>query len=130
MRDANEIPMPAELLAIAERLGFATLEARSDRRDFREVAVWMVRDALKHAYEAGRRAAPPEPPPWSSMRCECPDCSQDIDILIRPTSTTKHAYEASRRAAPPEPLPWSSMRFECPDCGRDIDILIRPIFTT
>ena len=51
----NDTPIPAELLAIAEHLGFPTLETRSsDSLDFREVAVWMVRDALRHAYEAGR----------------------------------------------------------------------------
>jgi len=69
----DDTTIPAELLAIAERLGFPTLENRSDRRDFREVAVWMVRDALRHAYEAGRRAAPP-------TRCQCPACGRDIEI--------------------------------------------------
>jgi len=73
MHDANEIPIPVELLAIAERLGFPTLETRSDRRDFREVAVWTLRDALMRAYEAGRRSAPP-------TRCTCPACGRDIEI--------------------------------------------------
>jgi len=73
----NDTPFPAELLAVAERLGFPTLESRSsDALDFREVAVWMVRDALRHAYEAGRRAAPPPPP----TRCTCPACGRDIEI--------------------------------------------------
>jgi len=49
--------MNDELLAIARRLGFDTLETRnSDRLDFREVAVWQVREALQAAYEAGRTA--------------------------------------------------------------------------
>jgi len=70
----NDTPIPAELLAIAERLGFPTLETRSsDALDFREVAVWMVRDALRHAYEAGRRSAPP-------TRVTCPACGRDIEI--------------------------------------------------
>jgi len=79
MHDTNEIPIPAELLAIAERLGFPTLETRSDRRDFREVAVWTVRDALMRAYEAGRRSAPP-------TRVTCPACGRDIEI--RPLAPT------------------------------------------
>ncbi len=60
--------MNLELLAIARRLGFDTLETRnSDRLDFREVAVWQVRDALQAAYEAGKAARegqdlPPVPP--------------------------------------------------------------------
>jgi hypothetical protein len=70
----NDTPLPAELLAFAERLGFPTLETRSsDALDFREVAVWMVRDALRHAYEAGRRSAPP-------TRVTCPACGRDIEI--------------------------------------------------
>ena len=70
----NDTPVPAELLAIAERLGFPTLETRSsDALDFREVAVLMVRDALRHAYEAGRRSAPP-------TRVTCPACGRDIEI--------------------------------------------------
>jgi hypothetical protein len=70
----NDTPIPAELLAIGERLGFPTLETRSsDALDFREVAVWMVRDALRHAYEAGRRSAPP-------TRVTCPACGRDIEI--------------------------------------------------
>ena len=70
----NDTPIPAELLAITERLGFPTLETRSsDGLDFREVAVWMLRDALNDAYEAGRHAAPP-------TRCTCPACGRDIEI--------------------------------------------------
>ncbi len=53
--------MNDELLAIARRLGFGILETRnSDRLDFREVAVWQVREALEAAYEAGRQAAKTE----------------------------------------------------------------------
>ena len=74
MHDANEIPIPNELRQIAERLGFPTLDTRnSDALDFREVAVWMVRDAIQRAYEAGRRSAPP-------TRCTCPACGRDIEI--------------------------------------------------
>jgi hypothetical protein len=77
MHDATNDPIPAELLAIAERLGFPTLETRSsDDLDFRDVAVWMVRDALRHAYEAGRRAAAAGPP----TRCICPACRREIEI--------------------------------------------------
>jgi len=50
----SDTSIPAELLAIAERLGFPTLETRSDRRDIREVAVWMVRDV--HARSAAGRS--------------------------------------------------------------------------
>ncbi len=50
--------MNEELLAIARRLGFDTLETRkSDRLDFREVHVEQLREALEAAYEAGQRAA-------------------------------------------------------------------------
>lgn len=48
----------AEALACAARgLGFETLETRrSDALDFREVAVWTVRDALRAAFDAGYEA--------------------------------------------------------------------------
>ena len=40
-----------------QHLRFTTLEARNiDSLDFREVAVWQVREALLAAYEAGRGA--------------------------------------------------------------------------
>ncbi len=49
--------MSPELLAIARRLGFDTLETRNiDRLDFREIAVWQVREALQAAYEVGKAA--------------------------------------------------------------------------
>lgn len=39
-------------------LGFKTLETRNmDSLDFRDCAVWSVREALEQAYDAGRRAA-------------------------------------------------------------------------
>lgn len=82
MRDDTTIP--AELLAIAERLGFATLDTRNDRRDFSEIAVWTLRDALLSAYAAGRNAAPPGAP----TRCVCPACGRDIEIRPIPPSTT------------------------------------------
>lgn len=45
-----------------ERLGFETLEMRkSDSLDFREVAVWSVKDALEAAYLAGRAAGKVSP---------------------------------------------------------------------
>lgn len=81
----NDTSVPAELFAIAERLGFATLETRNDRRDFSEIAVWTLRDALLSAYAAGRRSAPPPTPP---TRCVCPACGRDIEIRhILPTTT-------------------------------------------
>lgn len=75
MNDDDIYTIPAELTAIAERLGFPTLRTRSDGRDFREVAVWQVRDALRHAYEAGRRSAPP-------TRITCPACGRDIETRL------------------------------------------------
>jgi hypothetical protein len=49
--------MNDELVAIATRLGFDTLETRnSDRLDFRAVAVWQIVEALEAAYDAGKRA--------------------------------------------------------------------------
>ncbi len=51
------------LTAIAsEHLGIATLEAQnSDRLDFHDVSVWGVKNALRHAYQAGRDAGPEQP---------------------------------------------------------------------
>jgi hypothetical protein len=51
---------PSEVLAsiAREKLGFETLETRrSDALDFRNVAVWSVKDALEAAYRAGLSAA-------------------------------------------------------------------------
>lgn len=49
----------AAILAIAKRdllLEIDTFEPRRSGADFREVAVWMVEEALTAAYEAGREA--------------------------------------------------------------------------
>lgn len=41
-----------------KNFGIKTLETRhNDSQDFKEVAVWEIRAALKEAYEAGRKAA-------------------------------------------------------------------------
>ncbi len=46
---------PKWMAEIAAKAGFETLETRnSDRDDFREVAVWNMREALEAAYAAGR----------------------------------------------------------------------------
>lgn len=47
-----------ELNKIAkEVLGLSTLEARnSDSLDFKEQAVWNIKEALERAYEAGRKS--------------------------------------------------------------------------
>ena len=58
---------------IARRLlDFASLETTRSSADFREVAVWSVREALEAAYEAGRRAAPP-------TMTICPACNRVIE---------------------------------------------------
>ena len=58
----------------AETLNIPTLETRrSDSLDFHEVAVWLLREALEQAYEAGRKHAPP-------TRCVCPACGKAIEI--------------------------------------------------
>lgn len=44
-------------LLAKQRLGFVTLEERGgDRQDFKDVAVWTVRDSLARAYLAGVNA--------------------------------------------------------------------------
>lgn len=53
-------------------LDFDTLETTRTSADFREVAVWSVREALEAAYEAGRKAAPP-------TRTVCPACNRVIE---------------------------------------------------
>jgi len=61
------------LAFIAKRLlDFDTLETTVTSADFREVAVWSVREALEAAYEAGRRAAPP-------TKTVCPACNRVIE---------------------------------------------------
>ena len=58
---------------IARRLlDFSTLDTTRTSADFREVAVWSVREALEAAYEAGRQAAPP-------TKTICPACNRDIE---------------------------------------------------
>ena len=53
-----KIPRYAAKIA-KEILDIETLETRnSDRLDFHEVSVWEIRDVLKAAFEAGRKAAP------------------------------------------------------------------------
>jgi hypothetical protein len=48
-------------LLARQRLGFETLEERGrDRLDFKDVAVWTVRDALARAYLAGLKAKAPK----------------------------------------------------------------------
>ncbi|QDU71053.1 DUF6900 domain-containing protein [Mucisphaera calidilacus] len=60
----------------SETLGLETLETRkSDSLDFHEVSVWGVKAALEQAYEAGRKAAPPQPP----TRTICPACGREIE---------------------------------------------------
>ena len=60
-----------------EDLGLETLDARNmDSLDFHEHAVWSVKEALERAYEAGRKAAPPQPP----TRTTCTACNRDIEI--------------------------------------------------
>lgn len=60
-----------------EALSLETLEARNmDSLDFHDLSVWSVKDALERAYEAGRKAAPPQPP----TRTTCPACNRDIEI--------------------------------------------------
>lgn len=57
MKTTKQQPLTLDelLAAIArEKLGFTTLETRnSDSLDFRDVAVWSVKDALEAAYRAG-----------------------------------------------------------------------------
>ncbi len=51
-----KIPHYAAKIA-KEILNIETLETRkSDRLDFHEVSVWEIRDALKAAFEAGRKS--------------------------------------------------------------------------
>lgn len=47
--------MPQMMLKIAKKLGFETLETQNiGQKDFQEIAVWQLKEALKEAYEAGR----------------------------------------------------------------------------
>ena len=67
-----------------ETLGLETLEARKmDSLDFHDLAAWSIKAALERAYEAGRKAAPPQPP----TRITCPACNRDIEIRPIPSLT-------------------------------------------
>jgi hypothetical protein len=67
-----------------EALGLETLDARNmDSLDFHDLAVWSIKEALERAYEAGRKAAPPQPP----TRTTCPACNRDIEIRSIPPLT-------------------------------------------
>ncbi|MEL6741212.1 MAG: hypothetical protein AAFP26_11205 [Planctomycetota bacterium] len=67
-----------------EVLGLETIESRRmDSLDFHEHAVWSIKDALERAYEAGRKAAPTQPP----TRTTCPACDRDIEIRPIPPLT-------------------------------------------
>ena len=59
----TENPAIQEALTfIANRLGFETLETRkSDSLDFREIAVWSMREALEAAYRLGVIASTDDP---------------------------------------------------------------------
>lgn len=72
----------AAILAIAKRdLLFETLATRMSSDDFREVAVWMVEQALTAAYEAGREAGRvAERKRRTPTRCQCPACGREIRI--------------------------------------------------
>lgn len=42
------------ILKIAQSVGFSTLKTRkSDRLDFKEIAVWQIKEILEQAYEEG-----------------------------------------------------------------------------
>lgn len=59
--------------SIARRLlDFQRLTTTRTSADFREVAVWSVKEALEAAYEAGRRASPP-------TKTICPACNRVIE---------------------------------------------------
>ena len=56
---ANEMQQTIERIA-REVLNVATLETRGrDQLDFHDLSVWQLRQALEHAYEAGRAAGTP-----------------------------------------------------------------------
>ena len=70
----------AAILAIAKRdllFEIDSFEPRRSGADFREVAVWMVEQALAAAYEAGRVAERRRRTP---TRCQCPACGREIRI--------------------------------------------------
>ena len=59
MKTKRAIKIPSYAAKLAkEILDIDTLETRnSDGLDFHEVSVWDIRDALKAAFESGRKAA-------------------------------------------------------------------------
>jgi hypothetical protein len=74
----------AAILTIARRdllFEIDTFEPRRSGDDFREVAVWMVEQALAAAYEAGRDAGrDAERKRRTPTRCQCPACGREIRI--------------------------------------------------
>lgn len=74
----------AAILAIAKRellFEVDTFEPRRSGADFREVAIWMVEQALIAAYEAGREAGRSvERKRRTPTRCQCPACGREIRI--------------------------------------------------
>ena len=79
--DANR---DAAILAIAKRdllFEIDSFEPRRSGADFREVAVWMVEEALTAAYEAGREAGRvAERKRRTPTFCQCPACGREIRI--------------------------------------------------
>ena len=74
----------AAILAIAKRdllFEIDSFEPRRSGADFREVAVWMVEEALAAAYEAGREAGRfAERKRRTPTLCQCPACGREIRI--------------------------------------------------
>ncbi|MBX3356452.1 MAG: hypothetical protein KF724_12220 [Phycisphaeraceae bacterium] len=74
----------AAILAIAKHellFEVDTFEPRRSGADFREVAIWMVEQALTAAYEAGREAGrSAERKRRTPTRCQCPACGREIRI--------------------------------------------------
>jgi hypothetical protein len=58
--DSRREPAEVEeqvITALARKLGFETLRSRNrDDLDFREVAVWAIRESLSEAFHAGARS--------------------------------------------------------------------------
>ncbi len=76
---ATENTMPTQRDNAIERiarevLALETLDTRNmDSLDFHDLSVWVLKEALERAYEAGRMAARP-------TRTTCPACNRDIEI--------------------------------------------------
>lgn len=61
------------IASIAKRLlDVESLQTTRTSADFREIAVWSVKEALEAAYEAGQKAAPP-------TKTVCPACGRAIE---------------------------------------------------